>query len=62
MTKESHQRSGVMKAATSAADKVSSWSSSKQDFARRVTTSGSFKTNVSVSSRQGEASTSDKKK
>jgi hypothetical protein len=34
--------SGVMKAAASAAEKVAHWSASKQEFAIRVTSSGSF--------------------
>jgi hypothetical protein len=34
--------SGVMKAAASAASKVSSWSASKQEFANRITNQGSF--------------------
>jgi hypothetical protein len=38
----SSSESGVMKAAASAASKVSSWSASKQEFASRVTNNGSF--------------------
>jgi len=39
---KSSSESGVMKAAASAATRVSSWSPSKQEFANRVTNSGSF--------------------
>jgi hypothetical protein len=35
------QKSSVMKSANSAATRIGSWSAAKQDFARRVTTSGS---------------------
>jgi hypothetical protein len=38
----SSSESGVMKAAASAASKVSNWSASKQEFASRVTNNGSF--------------------
>jgi len=38
----SPSESGVMKAAASAATKVSNWSASKQEFASRVTNNGSF--------------------
>ena len=38
----SSSESGVMKAAASAATKVSNWSASKQEFASRVTNNGSF--------------------
>jgi hypothetical protein len=38
----SSSESGVMKAAASAAFKVSNWSASKQEFASRVTNNGSF--------------------
>ena len=34
--------SGIMKAAASAASKVSNWSASKKEFATRVTNTGSF--------------------
>jgi hypothetical protein len=39
--KQSDQKSSVMKLASSAATRTGSWSPAKQDFAHRVTTSGS---------------------
>lgn len=51
----SSSESGVMRAAASAASKVSSWSTSKQEFANRVTSSGSFVTERSTSSSDREA-------
>jgi hypothetical protein len=43
----SGNESGVMKAAATAASKVSNWSPSKQEFASRVTNNGSFATSGS---------------
>jgi hypothetical protein len=40
--KQHDQKSSVMKSANSAATRISSWSTAKQDFANRVTTSGSI--------------------
>jgi hypothetical protein len=45
----SSSESGVMRAAASAASKVSSWSASKQEFASRVTNNGSFASEGSTS-------------
>lgn len=45
--------SGIMKAAASAATKVSSWSQSKQEFATRVTNTGSFANQNSSASDSG---------
>jgi hypothetical protein len=39
--KHHDQKSSVMKSANSAVTRTGSWSSAKQDFAHRVTTSGS---------------------
>lgn len=50
----SSSESGIMKAAASAATKVSSWSASKQEFASRVTKSGSF-TNQSSNGSDGDS-------
>jgi hypothetical protein len=36
------EKSSVMKSADSAANRTGRWSTAKQDFAHRVTTSGSF--------------------
>jgi hypothetical protein len=36
------EKSSVMKSANSAANRTGRWSPAKQDFAHRVTTSGSF--------------------
>lgn len=46
----SSSESRIMKAAASAATKVSSWSASKQEFASRVTKSGSFANQSSTAS------------
>jgi hypothetical protein len=51
----SSRESGVMKAAASAATKVSSWSASKQEFASRVTNSGSFSKGSSSGGSEGDA-------
>jgi hypothetical protein len=40
--KQSDQKSAVMKAASSAATRTVNWSPAKQDFANRVTASGSM--------------------
>jgi hypothetical protein len=45
----SSSESAVMRAAASAASKVSGWSASKQEFASRVTNSGSFASEGSAS-------------
>jgi hypothetical protein len=50
----SSSESGVMRAAASAATKVSSWSASKQEFASRVTNNGSFATEGSSSHSNGD--------
>jgi hypothetical protein len=50
--KQTPQQSGVMKAANSAATKVSTWSPAKQNFAQRVTTSGGFSSGASSGSAQ----------
>lgn len=44
---ETASESGIMRAAASAATKVSTWSASKQEFASRVTNSGSFSAPIS---------------
>jgi hypothetical protein len=51
----SSSESGVMRAAASAATKVSSWSASKQEFASRVTNNGSFATEGSTSRSDSDA-------
>lgn len=38
------QQSGVMRAASSAAEKVSGWSDAKKTYATKVSSSGSYKT------------------
>jgi hypothetical protein len=62
MKQQSNQPSGVMKAASTAATKVSNWSSSKQSFARRVTTTGSFKSSEPASLKTTAAGSFDQKK
>jgi hypothetical protein len=51
----SSSESSVMRAAASAATKVSSWSASKQEFASRVTNNGSFATEGSSSRSDSDA-------
>jgi hypothetical protein len=62
--KQNDQKSSVMKSAISAVTRTGSWSVAKQDFAHRVTTSGSVANKAASASpkRASPSSLTDQKK